>query len=490
MDVSSTRLPARQSRGRRQPIDRGVQHVGDRTRVGGGDDHDVEFDELARLLLEERAHAAPGGQPLADARAAEVAHDAADVDPRAHRDVAIHRAVALLEHEARMDPAAGAAIERQRLGHLGQVRLGGGLVVVGARRAERGHGLPVRAGRLGARLRQRRLAVRRRVHRRRVTRGDGRRQRRALGRGRGAGRERRRHAARVARRDHTRHRHLLAVQHRLLEADVGGAAREPRGAEHRRERLRHVRVHGDAGHERAREAVAPGRDVVVDLVLAGGRVLRGHAIDGKGVGHGVEYNPPSMRAGLIVLAVVAVLVIGVAMWAVGLNNQLVNLQQNVNVQWAQVQNAYQRRADLIPNLVETVKGFAAQERTVLTEVTQARASASGVKLTPEALNDPQAMQKFAAAQAQLSGALSRLLVTVERYPDLKSNQAFLTLMSQLEGTENRISVERKRYNDLVGEYNKRVQYFPGSIVAGMMGFKPKALFEAAPGSETAPKVKF
>jgi len=190
-----------------------------------------------------------------------------------------------------------------------------------------------------------------------------------------------------------------------------------------------------------------------------------------------------MRAGLIVLAVVAVLVIGVAMWAVGLNNQLVNLQQNVNVQWAQVQNAYQRRADLIPNLVETVKGFAAQERTVLTEVTQARASASGV-------NDPQAMQKFAAAQAQLSGALSRLLVTVERYPDLKSNQAFLTLMSQLEGTENRISVERKRYNDLVGEYNKRVQYFPGSIVAGMMGFTPKALFEAAPGSETAPKVKF
>jgi LemA protein len=197
-----------------------------------------------------------------------------------------------------------------------------------------------------------------------------------------------------------------------------------------------------------------------------------------------------MRAGLIVLAVVAVLVIGVVMWAIGLNNQLVNLQQNVNVQWAQVQNAYQRRADLIPNLVETVKGFAAQERTVLTEVTQARASASGVTLTPEALNDPQAMQKFAAAQAQLSGALSRLLVTVERYPDLKSNQAFLTLMSQLEGTENRISVERKRYNDLVGEYNKRVQYVPGSIVAGMMGFKPKALFEAAPGSETAPKVKF
>jgi LemA protein len=197
-----------------------------------------------------------------------------------------------------------------------------------------------------------------------------------------------------------------------------------------------------------------------------------------------------MRAILIVLAVLAVIVVGVVVWAVGLNNQLVNLQQNVNVQWAQVQNVYQRRVDLVPNLVETVKGFAAQERTVLTDVTNARASASSIKLTPEALNDPQAMQKFAAAQAQLSGALSRLLVTVERYPDLKSNQNFLALQSQLEGTENRITVERKRFNELVGEYNKRVQYFPGSLLAGMMGYRPKAFFEAAPGSDVAPKVKF
>ena len=197
-----------------------------------------------------------------------------------------------------------------------------------------------------------------------------------------------------------------------------------------------------------------------------------------------------MRAGLVALAVVVVLVVGVVVWAIGVQNRLVGLEQDVNEKWAQVQNVYQRRADLIPNLVETVKGFAAQERTVLTEVTQARASASSIKLTPEALNDPQAMAKFQAAQNQLSGALSRLLVTVERYPELKSNQNFLTLQSQLEGTENRITVERQRYNTAVRDYNTRLRTFPGSVVAGMMGFKPKAFFEAAPGSETAPKVKF
>jgi len=197
-----------------------------------------------------------------------------------------------------------------------------------------------------------------------------------------------------------------------------------------------------------------------------------------------------MRAGLVALAVVVVLVVGVVVWAIGVQNRLVGLEQDVNEKWAQVQNVYQRRADLIPNLVETVKGFAAQERTVLTEVTQARASASSIKLTPEALNDPQAMAKFQAAQNQLSGALSRLLVTVERYPELKSNQNFLTLQSQLEGTENRITVERQRYNTAVRDYNTRLRTFPGSVVAGMMGFKPKAFFEAAPGSETPPKVKF
>jgi LemA protein len=196
------------------------------------------------------------------------------------------------------------------------------------------------------------------------------------------------------------------------------------------------------------------------------------------------------RGTLIVLAVVALLVVGLVVWGIGINNQLVRADQDVNEKWAQVQNVYQRRADLIPNLVETVKGFAAQERTVLEEVTRARASASSIQLTPEALNDPKAMERFQAAQAQLSGALSRLLVTVERYPDLKSNQNFLQLQSQLEGTENRIAVERRRFNESVREYNTRLRLFPGSVVAGMVGFRPKAFFEAAADAATPPKVKF
>jgi LemA protein len=199
----------------------------------------------------------------------------------------------------------------------------------------------------------------------------------------------------------------------------------------------------------------------------------------------------SIVRGLVIgLVILAVLAIGLVGWAVSVNNQLVTLDQNVNEKWAQVQNVYQRRADLIPNLVETVKGFAAQERTVLNEVTQARASATGVRLTPEALNDPQALQKFQAAQNQLSGALSRLLVTVERYPELKSNANFLALQTQLEGTENRITVERQRFNEAVREYNTRLRLFPSSLVAGVTGFRPKAFFEATPESATPPKVKF
>src|SRR5204862_3055790 len=197
-----------------------------------------------------------------------------------------------------------------------------------------------------------------------------------------------------------------------------------------------------------------------------------------------------LRGLLIALVVAAVVVGGIVAWAVSINNQLGGLDQNVAEKWAQVQNVYQRRADLVPNLVETVKGFATQERTVLEEVTRARASATSIQLTPQALNDPKALERFQAAQDQLSGALSRLLVTVERYPELKSNQNFLTLQSQLEGTENRITVERQRYNTAVRDYNTRLRTFPGSLVAGMMGFKPKAFFEAAPGSETPPKVKF
>ena len=197
-----------------------------------------------------------------------------------------------------------------------------------------------------------------------------------------------------------------------------------------------------------------------------------------------------MKTVLIVLGVIVlILVIGFAS-LFGVYNGFVTAEQGVNEKWAQVQNVYQRRADLIPNLVETVKGFAAQEKTVLEAVTQARASAGSIKATPELLNDPVAFKKFQDAQNQLGGALSRLLVTVERYPELKSNQNFLALQSQLEGTENRITVERMRFNEVVRDYNTKIKLMPGALVAGMMGFKEKAFFEAAPGSETAPKVKF
>ena len=197
-----------------------------------------------------------------------------------------------------------------------------------------------------------------------------------------------------------------------------------------------------------------------------------------------------MKTGLIVVGVLVVIVVIAFMWGIGVNNQLVGADVAVSEKWAQVQNVYQRRADLIPNLVETVKGFATQERTVLEEVTQARASAGSIKATPELLNDPAAFKKFQDAQNQLGGALSRLLVTVERYPELKSNQNFLALQSQLEGTENRITVERQRFNEAVRDYNLRVRVFPASLIASLRGFKEKPFFESTPGSETVPKVKF
>ncbi|HEX2440010.1 MAG TPA: LemA family protein [Methylomirabilota bacterium] len=197
-----------------------------------------------------------------------------------------------------------------------------------------------------------------------------------------------------------------------------------------------------------------------------------------------------MKPLVIALIVIVGLLLVVGVWAVGVYNGVVALEQNVNAKAAEVQNVYQRRADLIPNLVETVKGFANQERTVLTGVVEARAKATSIQLTPEALNDPKALERFQAAQSQLTGALSRLLVTVERYPDLKSNQNFLSLQAQLEGTENRIAVERRRFNEAVQEYNTRIALFPGAIVARLAGFQRKAFFEAAPDAATPPKVKF
>jgi LemA protein len=195
----------------------------------------------------------------------------------------------------------------------------------------------------------------------------------------------------------------------------------------------------------------------------------------------------------VALAVVVVLVLGavaVVRYGIRINNELVVLEQDVKSKAAEVQNVYQRRADLIPNLVETVKGFANQERSVLTGVIEARAKATSIQLTADALNDPKALERFQAAQGQLTGALSRLLVVVERYPELKSNQNFLSLQAQLEGTENRIAVERRRYNEAVQRYNTRLALFPDSFVGRMAGFTPKAYFEAAPDASTPPKVKF
>ncbi|MBK7047213.1 MAG: LemA family protein [bacterium] len=177
---------------------------------------------------------------------------------------------------------------------------------------------------------------------------------------------------------------------------------------------------------------------------------------------------------------------------VGQYNKVIGLQEGVDGQWANVENVYQRRADLIPNLVETVKGYAEHERETLEAVVTARAKATQVQteLTPEAMNDPATMQKFQAAQAELGSALGRLMVVVEKYPDLKANQGFLDLQAQLEGTENRITVERRRFNELAQGYNTTIRRFPMSMMAGVFGFDKKGYFEASEGAEKAPQVKF
>jgi LemA protein len=171
-------------------------------------------------------------------------------------------------------------------------------------------------------------------------------------------------------------------------------------------------------------------------------------------------------------------------------NTLVSMQENVNSAWSQVENQYQRRADLIPNLVKTVQGSADFEKSVLTEVTDARSRVGQMKLSADDLSDPQKFEQFQKAQDQLSGALSRLLVVSENYPQLKANESFLQLQSQLEGTENRISVERKKFNETVQLYNTEVRSFPALIMAKIFGFKEKEYFKAVTGSEKAPDVNF
>ena len=172
-------------------------------------------------------------------------------------------------------------------------------------------------------------------------------------------------------------------------------------------------------------------------------------------------------------------------------NQIQGADEQVKAAWSEVANQYQRRADLVPNLVATVKGAADFEKSTLEAVVNARAKATSIQATPELVNDPEAFKKFEAAQGELSSALSRLLVTVEKYPDLKANQNFRDLQAQLEGTENRIAVARKRYIDAVAEYNRLVRYFPTNLTARfLLGAQVRPSFEAREGAERPPEVKF
>src|SRR6267378_3754341 len=204
------------------------------------------------------------------------------------------------------------------------------------------------------------------------------------------------------------------------------------------------------------------------------------------------------RIGLLgCVGILVLVVIVVGAWFIGVRNNLVALDQAVQAQWAQVENDYQRRYDLIPNLVRTVQGAANFEKSTLEAVVNARARVGQVAAPGGAPggqsnipNNPQALAQFEAAQNGLSNALSRLLVVVERYPELKSNQNFLELQSQLEGTENRIAVERRRYNEVAQQFNTSIKKFPANIVANMTGFKEKAYFRGVAGSSTPPEVNF
>lgn len=189
--------------------------------------------------------------------------------------------------------------------------------------------------------------------------------------------------------------------------------------------------------------------------------------------------------GLIIFVAVA------GLWFVKTRNNFVSLREGVNQSWSQVENVYQRRLDLIPNLVATVQGYASHERETLEAVTQARASVGQISAQglQNLANDPQALERFQQAQGALSSALSRLMVVAEKYPDLKANENFLDLQRQLEGTENRIAVERKRFNEAAQSYNTAIQMFPGSVIAGNT-FQPKAYFTASPEAAQAPKVQF
>ena len=196
-----------------------------------------------------------------------------------------------------------------------------------------------------------------------------------------------------------------------------------------------------------------------------------------------------MKKGLITIAVIAVIAVALYGWVKGTYNGLVKGEEGVEAAWAQVENVYQRRADLIPNLVATVKGYAAHESETLQAVIDARAKATGITVDASNLSED-ALAKFQSAQGELTQALGRLIAVSESYPDLKANQNFLELQSQLEGTENRISTERKKFNETAQNYNNDLRSFPKNIIAGLFNFEKKGYFQAAEGAETAPKVEF
>ena len=196
-----------------------------------------------------------------------------------------------------------------------------------------------------------------------------------------------------------------------------------------------------------------------------------------------------LSKGLITLLVVLGAVLLVFLWAKNSYNSMVTKEEGVTSAWAQVENVYQRRADLIPNLVATGKGYAAHEQETLEGVVNARAKATQTTIDPANMTE-ESMKQFQAAQGELGSALQRLMVVVERYPDLKANQNFLELQAQLEGSENRITVERQKFNETARAYNTYIRQFPKNILSGIFGFERKAYFEAAEGAETAPKVEF
>ncbi len=196
-----------------------------------------------------------------------------------------------------------------------------------------------------------------------------------------------------------------------------------------------------------------------------------------------------MKKSLVTILVVVGIVILLVMMGSGRYNNLVTMEEGVTGAWSQVENVYQRRADLIPNLVNTVKGYADFEQSTLTQVIEARSKATGINVNANDL-DENSIQQFQQAQEGLSSALSRLMVVVERYPDLKANQNFMDLQSQLEGTENRIAVERRNFNQAAQNYNATIRKFPNNIFAGLFGFERKAYFEADQGAEQAPDVQF